>query len=110
MPVVETPEDDDDVAVHAHICELKKECLKKICDQDKIIRLLSLTHVARREEMLESTAATRVSDTIEKYGILKMPTYVSSNLNVDINFICLPFDPPPPPEIQKFFTCMPANT
>lgn len=91
IPVVEAPEEDDDVAVHEHICELKKECSrKKISDQDKIIRLLSLTHVARREEMLESTAATRVSDTIEKYGILKMPTYVSSNFNVDISFICPP--------------------
>ena len=54
---------------------------KKITDQDKIIRLLSLTHAARRKDMLEITAATRVSDTMDKYGILQIPSYVSNHCN-----------------------------
>ena len=83
IPVADTSEqDDDEAAIQEHLRELGKECSrKKITDQDKIVRLLSLTHAARREIMLKITAATRVSDTIEKYGILEVPSYVSNHCN-----------------------------
>lgn len=79
MPILTSSvEQDDDVAIQEHICELKKECAKKNADRDKIIRLLSLTHTARRENMFENTAATRVTDTIDNFSVLKVPSYVST--------------------------------
>lgn len=70
---------DDAAAVQQHLSELKKECSrKKITDQYKVVRLLSLTHAARQNEMSTSTAATRIYDAIEKYVILQTPSYVSN--------------------------------
>ena len=64
MPILTSSVEDDGVAIQEQICELKKECAKKNTDCDKIVRLLSLTLTARRENMFEATAATRVTDTI----------------------------------------------
>ena len=66
------------MAVQEHLSELKKESSrKKVSDRDKVVRLLSLTHTARQREMADCTAATRIPDTIAKYGVLQMPSYVS---------------------------------
>lgn len=69
--------DDDAEAVESHIKELRKEMKKNKMDNDKIVRLLSLSYVKRRDEMMSESAVTRVSSTIRKYPCFKKPIYVS---------------------------------
>ena len=51
--------DDDDEAVESHIKELRKEVKKNRMDNDKIVRLLSLSYAKRRDEMMSKSAVTR---------------------------------------------------
>ena len=69
--------DDDDEAVESHIKELRKEVKKNRMDNNKIVRLLSLSYAKRRDEMMSESAVTRVSSTIQKYPCFKKPRYVS---------------------------------
>ncbi len=82
--------DDDDTAAKLHLRALERECAKKsISDQDKVVRLLSLTHAARQEEMANLTAAVRPTETLKRFSILGMASYVGSEL---ILVVCITVD------------------
>lgn len=74
LPVLD---DDDEETVKCHLKELQTEAKKKKMDDNKVVRLMSLTFATRRETMLSHNATTRVSMTLEQYPCLKRPIFVS---------------------------------
>lgn len=70
---------DDNEGMESHIKELKKEVKKNKRDKDKIVRLLSLSYVRRRDELMAESAVVRVSSTLLHYPCFKNPFHVSKS-------------------------------
>lgn len=62
----ENHDDVDNEAVQLHLTELVKELKRKNYDDEKVVRLLSLTFDARRREMLSRPANSCISSGLQK--------------------------------------------
>ena len=52
---------DDEEAIKLHLSELVRELKKSCPDEDKMVRLLSLTYASHRGDMMLETASTRIA-------------------------------------------------
>ena len=69
---------DEDSDVDHHVRELTKEMGKKYWDNDKIVRLLSLSYRSRTRSMAsEKVCHLRITGTTSKFPCFKQPLYVS---------------------------------
>lgn len=68
---------DDEEAVTSHVSELQKEFTKKKQDDNKVARLMSLTHSHRKGDILSKPANIRITATLKAYPCLKKPVFVS---------------------------------
>ena len=82
---------DDNEAIDSHLSELIKESKKNKWDDDKVVRLLSLTYACRRRRMNTEAANTRIATSLSKYPCFKKPVYVCGLLFINKYYTVIMF-------------------